>query len=108
MRFHFSTTVLFMLKPRGILLKGAVSMIVMMRVTKRVKVKSQQCTHNRPTLVQLRDPPSMPSSCVGMPSFITQYALNIKRRNSLKSVTHRAYGPYALCVLALAYKSQIY
>ena len=67
-------------------------MIVMMKVTKTVKVKSQQCTHNSPTLVQSRDPPSMPSSCVGMPSITTQYALNIKRRKSLKSVTHRAYG----------------
>ena len=37
----------------------------------------------------------MPSSCVGMPSITTQYALNIKRRETVKSVTHRAYG--AVC-----------
>ena len=41
----------------------------------------------------------MPSLCAGMPLITTQYALNIKRRETLKSVTHRAYGPYALCVL---------
>eukprot|EP01046_Picozoa_sp_COSAG06_P025647 COSAG06_NODE_2167_length_7426_cov_7.331787_10_plen_99_part_00 len=46
--------------------------------------------------VQLRDPPSMPSLCAGMPPITTQYAPNIKRRNILKSVTHRAYGP-AVC-----------
>ncbi len=51
--------------------------------------------------VQLRDPPSMPSSCAGMPLFTTQYAPNIKRRETLKSVTHRAYGPYALCVVTI-------
>ena len=33
-----------------------------------------------------------------MPPITTQYALHIKRRETLKSVTHRAYGPYALCV----------
>eukprot|EP01043_Picozoa_sp_COSAG02_P017302 COSAG02_NODE_782_length_17259_cov_36.492599_4_plen_67_part_00 len=42
--------------------------------------------------VQLRDPPSMPSLCAGMPLITTQYAPNIKRRETLKSVTHRAYG----------------
>eukprot|EP01043_Picozoa_sp_COSAG02_P012148 COSAG02_NODE_463_length_21833_cov_11.529539_16_plen_77_part_00 len=34
----------------------------------------------------------MPSSCAGMPLITTHYALNIKRRETLKSVTHRAYG----------------
>ena len=34
----------------------------------------------------------MPSLCAGMPLITTQYALNIKRRETLKSVTHRAYG----------------
>eukprot|EP01043_Picozoa_sp_COSAG02_P011303 COSAG02_NODE_415_length_22762_cov_133.681816_2_plen_62_part_00 len=34
----------------------------------------------------------MPSLCAGMPLIITQYALNIKRRETLKSVSHRAYG----------------
>jgi hypothetical protein len=33
-----------------------------------------------------------------MPPITTQYALNIKRRKSLKSVTHRAYGRMP-CVL---------
>ncbi len=39
----------------------------------------------------------MPSPCAGMPLITTQYALNNKRRETLKSVSHRAYGPYALC-----------
>ena len=61
----------------------------------------------RTKLVQLRDPPSMPSSCVGMPSITTQYALNIKRRKSLKSVTHRAYGPYLkVCLVCLLVQNQ--
>eukprot|EP01043_Picozoa_sp_COSAG02_P052947 COSAG02_NODE_5782_length_4038_cov_2.503427_4_plen_116_part_00 len=40
----------------------------------------------------------MPSLRAGMPLTTTQYALNIKRQETLQSVTHRAYGPYALCV----------
>eukprot|EP01043_Picozoa_sp_COSAG02_P000118 COSAG02_NODE_2_length_75708_cov_87.013953_21_plen_125_part_00 len=39
-----------------------------------------------------------PSLCAGMPLITTQYALNTKRRETLKSVAHRAYRPYALCV----------
>jgi hypothetical protein len=38
----------------------------------------------------------MSSLCAGMPLITSQYALNIKRRNILKSMTHRAYGG-ALC-----------
>ena len=48
--------------------------------------------------IKLRDPSSMPPLCAGMPPITMQYAPKIKRRNILKSMTHRAYGPYALCV----------
>jgi hypothetical protein len=50
-------------------------------------------------LVKVRDPPSMPSLCAGMPLITIQYAPNIKRRNTLKSLTHRAYG--AVCPVCL-------
>eukprot|EP01043_Picozoa_sp_COSAG02_P026827 COSAG02_NODE_1557_length_11939_cov_343.602872_2_plen_88_part_00 len=46
----------------------------------------------------IRDLSSMPPLCAGMPLTTTQYALNIKRRKNLKSVTHKAYGrrmPYS-------------
>ena len=33
-----------------------------------------------------------------MPLITIHYAPIIKRRETLESVTHRAYGPYALCV----------
>ena len=33
-----------------------------------------------------------------MPLITMHYAPIIKRRETLKSMTHRAYGPYALCV----------
>eukprot|EP01043_Picozoa_sp_COSAG02_P050283 COSAG02_NODE_5152_length_4586_cov_8.120348_1_plen_202_part_00 len=52
----------------------------------------------RPALVKLRDLPSMPPLCAVMPPFFIQYAPNTKRRETLKSVTHRAYGPGRICM----------
>ena len=39
-----------------------------------------------------------PTPVIGMPPITTQYAPNIKRRKTLKSTTHRAYGRMS-CVL---------
>ena len=45
--------------------------------------------------------------CVGMPLITIQYAPDFKRRETLKSVTHRAYGPYMPCVFTLVESSVI-
>jgi hypothetical protein len=48
---------------------------------------------------------SMPSLCAGMPLITMHYAPIFKRRETLKSVTHRAYGRmpcvYLRCELML-------